>query len=444
MEEKMDSLARVFFKSVTARRPPLRLITGPDSTAAINGISLTLRQFNDAARGIDLDGPLIETVRAAVEAFFGDLTWAIDPAGLMTLFGAIADEIKNPGHLSQSVLNIGFGGSDEGVPLRSLAYVLPGLECLRKLQETGIGLPRLRIFSGQNMAVRCLGKDENLLWANTSGMFARIRLFAQRFYPTVANRLVFDFDRPLSHGDLERTLGKLVKELRGRARQDQEAAEALEILEGMAQAHGGDTESAALYGAAHPLAFGDILTDDLEPLMPFFVGETPDLMFVWGTRAEMKFFEVRRAIASQAARAIDKVRRIPSCMIITEIGKDKPPYYRHPRGDLGWLEAGQWASRFGRLPESVQRELETLPEATGGGPDCLIWWLKPIHEIFDVVDGTGPHAAELLAHSLLGSPVVRSGVPATDTIEAACAIADLTAPQEKELVVLARNEWMKI
>ena len=446
--------AMPFFQMVTDRNPPLQLVTGPDSTTVVKpNHNLFLKQFEDVAKELaEDDGPLIAQIAGA---FLGPYTWAVDPAGLIRLFELTVRVAADRNHLSNVVLNVGVGGSEEGVPLRALAYVLPLLETLKALRSVDgtIVLPQIRLFTGQMMAAACLGKDEDLLWRNTMMYFALVKLFTRRFYSELENLWIFDFDRPLSWGNLKgEVIEKLKKALQRRANSDGVTREALEVLEKMASGHSDDDlnaplDSALLYGAGHPTAFGDFGYQGPAHTR-FLAGDKPSFMVGWGSRAEMKFWKVRQVLTAQAPKVLDGVVPIPWIMFFTKVGWDKPPYYRHPKGDINWAAVLEWPRLWNQLPGTVQRELQFLADCVGG-VTALLDWVAGIHGIFAEVEGTGPHAEELLAHAVLGSPmirevVIREGGDPDDLESLAIWVVSLPASKELELARLVRKECMGI
>jgi len=421
---------------------PLRFITGPDSTEAVKpDKNLTRDEIDFLFRGVNVD---VGRVLAIWGCFLRRATWAIDKPGLLRLLSLAIQEVKTPGTLADTlILNMGVGGSEDGVPLRAIAYGIPILNALRDLQELNVPLPRARLFTGQQLAIYCLRKDEDLLWANTTITFALIKLFAQQFYPGIAGQLFFDFDRPIDEG-VEETLRVLVAALKQRSASDPGLAEAVSVLEAMAVNHGGDIESALQYGAGHPLVFPDFVYDG-PALTPFVesLSFVPMVLMGWGTTAEMKFWAVRKALAAQASRVLPKVVSVPWIQAITWIGEEKPPYYRHPLGDLNWPEAHRWWERYPKLPKSVQKELD-LVAAIADGPGNVVAWAVDIWDSFSVVQGTGPFPMELLAHSILGNEVVRSEIEANHYVDAALCIAEMSSEAERKLVMKARKAWMQI
>lgn len=435
MSKPFDPLLEVLIR----RDPPLRLVTGPDATEALV-LEQNIKHSQITVLG---KGKRFDHERAAriLAAFLHEFTWALDRQSLLRLVDMSIQETMSPGFLAENlVVNIGFGGTEEGVPLRAVSYALPGLEFLDRLNKLGIAVPHLRLFSGQMLAHFCLGKDLNLMWKNSVTLFVLIKLFAQRFYSGVAKSFVFDFDRSVTFGSINQDLHALAKVLR--QRDDPQTVEALEILENMAHNQGGNVESAILYGAGHPGTFGDF-THRGTAATGWLSENDPHFMVAWGSPAEMKFWAVRRVLTHLASQVLDNVHPIPFSMLITEIGREKPPYYRHPKGDLNWLEAGKWHERWAHLPVSVQKELTLLANKAGdiGG---LLVWIDEIHQIFDAVSATGPYAEELLGHSILGCPVVRQTVSAQHFIDAAIQFADLPSKEETPLVLATRNWWMRI
>jgi len=421
---------------------PLRFITGPDKTeAVVPDKNLSRQEVETPFRGKSVN---VGRVLAILGCFLGRTTWAIDKPGLLRLLGLCIQEVERPGTLADTlILNMGIGGSEDGVPLRSVAYGMPILHAMMELRELNVPLPRARLFTGQQLAMYCLRKNVDLLWANTTITFTLIKLFAKKFFPAVTGQLFFDFDRPIS-SEIEDTLKVLVRTLKQRSASDHDLAEVVAVLERMSLHHGGNLDSALLYGAGHPLVFGDFvhagrtLTPFIETLSP-----TSHVQMTSGTRAEMEFWAVRKALTTEASCALAKVRAVPWIMMVTWIGGEKPPYYRHPQGDLNWTEAHRWWERYPKLPKSVQQELDLLAAATAG-PGNLVQWAGEVWDSFSVVEGTGPYPMELLAHSILGNEVVRSEIEANHYVDAALCIAEMSSEAERKLVMKARKAWMQI
>jgi hypothetical protein len=238
----------------------------------------------------------------------------------------------------KTVLAMGFGVTDQGVPLRFLSYIVPVLHLLRQMGTNTIA----EFYFALEGVLRVNGLAEKTTRNNSAIMAGLIRSYVSTFYPDLVGRIVILFDRRVEAGStLERRIAKIAKIIQQLTTSD-------ESLARFAKTRGGDT--AFGYMAEHLLYMRDPLAALLPPeehlLVPGMISDMDHVIMIGGP-AEKIFYRVRLAVST----GLDQHESWKSHQLFTQVGSP-PTYHPQPNEPL-WGEIHD-------LPQDVYKLLKII------------------------------------------------------------------------------------
>ena len=303
------------------------------------------------------------------------------------------DAAENSLLLEWATITMGFGGSTSPTPLRFPSYIVPAMRILSGLEKLGLPLPTVRLVSAQMAAVKINGMSEDRLWPVTLGNFAIARMFARRFFPKVAHRLVFDFDQPLEGAFLG-----AAEALRTCAMRDGKRVRALDAaFEAMARQgqHHGGVNGALLYAGIHTLyspdftvgAFGSPWISECHRN-----GIRDRAVITLGGEPERFFNALRDFFSMNAKKIFGGGTRFPCHSLRLLIGVGHIPVYYPKPGEIGFECPQAFAQlrrdclgwRRTRGDRELAADFDALEDATGGWEN-LLTWAEEIAELLQLI-----------------------------------------------------------
>ncbi len=247
--------------------------------------------------GLPLDTQkLVYQVLEALTRFAAGIN-GLDASVARDLVGYCVAAVCDPNALRNTTIQMGFGGSTK-TSLRSVVYLIPAAEFLRRLKALGLPCPDVRVFTAQMCAVRTNGYSPNELWPVTATTFAACRDFLRTFYPDVAGSFSFDFDFPVNEG-IEASAMRIATGV------DRAALNGLgSVVRKLNEFASRRRASASLYGAFHALYFLDLHTPSISPTSAWVRHRRDDLqhryLISMGAPPERWFGAVRKEVVGDA------------------------------------------------------------------------------------------------------------------------------------------------
>lgn len=276
---------------------------------------------------------------------------------------ALAEAAAKGGDFSNVLFTVGLGGSEKMPSTRLPAYIVPALECLRKLHGLKVdgrisGMPRLRIFKADGMAVKYNNFDESDVSMISQETFKFISDFVVNFYPELLPYLTMETDACLME---DAQIMALMYDLAARIMKMTDINEEVEKVRHMGNKHGGEEgkRSSILYAAAHPIFNYTILPATIDR-----GNQSTKLVVDFGGRPQAIFNEIsiqlRRVLLEEGNPEIDLT---PAMLFTLKCGKI-PTYYLAREGDV---ELGHHlsAEKIPYLDRLIRKDFEILDEAIG-------------------------------------------------------------------------------
>lgn len=272
------------------------------------------------------------------------------------------------GSVTGWLLNMGIGGWERLPSWRLIAQVSPLFESARRLQQAGLGIPRVQIFKANALA-RVVNDLDPALLANTSASTLRfISVYASDWHAQLRPSLELEEDDPA-------WLGRLVEVVL------RPAALSLPIdpdMERLSRNRSSATNG-MVYGLAHAFQLQHVVGKDPADRRLWQSGHdrgVPKAVVTFGGIAERLFTRVKRTAIGAAPAG--RFERIPHASVITRLCR-KPAYM--PRAD---------ETPIVRVPTLKEmRHQSEIPEIADD------WkYLKQLHA-FDLAIASGSEAAPL-------------------------------------------------
>lgn len=292
--------------------------------------------------------------------------------------------------LENTVISVGYGGSEQEPCLRFPAYAIPALEILRGLRVLNCPLPRVRIFSAQMAAVKVNGLDPEKVWPATMHQFALLKLFIQEFYGEVAEQVFFDFDRPVD--TFQNTAGTLQDFLVKSAPGSPQLTEMFAVMNAQANRRCGSNGHAGLYPALHALLFGDVFPKHNRiSAWASSVAHDRCTLISLGGWPERYFNAARVAVAREASSLLGEDAFAPrhSIRLLVNVGK-KPVYYPEPGEPIIsvgaverlWDKPRGWEGLEGRDANNT-RDYEIIRHQVG--VEDFLSWVQGVSRLYFTV-----------------------------------------------------------
>lgn len=274
---------------------------------------------------------------------------------------SIAEKLETKGSV---VLTTGLGLSDQGVPVRLPALLVPGLEVLRELVGQGREASYV-VYQATDFIIQANGLAGAAARENAATMETYMDRFVSRYYADVAEHVVFRTgcecavdDREL--GAVEAGLAALEKE-EAPAFKTPEIAGAFDLIRAYGERHAG-ANVCMRYAAANVLLNGGFAGS-----YPFARRTMEGVTVVpLGGQREAPFFALTSAMSVYTGCSYD----VQPALVPT--GK-MPAYYPCPDGDL---LLGQPVSGF-KPPRRTREDFKVL-ETLGASVDSLQALMAPV------------------------------------------------------------------
>lgn len=163
--------------------------------------------------------------------------------------------------IGEVVIRTGIGGSADPMPFRVLSYAIPSLLMAERFQKSFGECPRVELFTGQEGAIACNGREPEKIRANTQVAFTATDFFVHNFFPEIHPYFETVEDLPWDeHPALRSVVHFLIQKLEMLERDDPVLSKYLFELRRRGSSHGGENgaANALAYAAFHVICFQDI------------------------------------------------------------------------------------------------------------------------------------------------------------------------------------------
>jgi len=270
---------------------------------------------------------------------------------------------------SEIELFVGFGASLIGPTVRLPAYVLPVVSFLNAfvvLQKQGVinSLPRVCLLWVDNSGSICNGYSSAEVHKCGEKSRAYLKAFLKEFFPEIAPQFscVTDVDWSTDE-DLIRFIDNMAQQLDCFSGNGG-VGTAINRVKSMGYKHGGNqgVKNALRYAVLHSVYNGDVVSEFTSRFLPSGFNRSPKTIVSFGCRAEKTFYLIRGFIKERLEQEFDIGFSFP-CTIqsFSSIGKNCPPYYPDPDGDLMLSDVDSAGVDKGLdLGETAKKDLRTL------------------------------------------------------------------------------------